>query len=271
MRLGLPGHEGGQHGGYADGLATQGGSRPVDAGGRGVPLVEEQVDRRHHRAEPSSSLGSTGLFERRASGGEGPLGSGDAGGDGRLGGEVGAGDLPRGEPGDHPQGQHRAGVSGERGVAADEHQPEHVVLKVVDGELLLVTLDHAGGHLGVGPDLALTSAELVDRASFGRGHQPGGGIVGDAGLRPLCERLGERLLGEVFRTADVAGNTQQRAEKARRLLSPHLLDGARGILHPGISIMARISTQPSQPGHVVRWASRNASALRVASATSGSS
>ena len=49
------------------------------------------------------------------------------------------------------------------------------------------------------------AAEEIDGAAFGGGGEPGAGIFGDAGLRPLFEGGEEGLLGEVFGQADVAG------------------------------------------------------------------
>jgi hypothetical protein len=49
------------------------------------------------------------------------------------------------------------------------------------------------------------AAEEIDGASLCGGGEPGAGIFGDAGLRPLFEGGDEGFLGEVFGEADVTG------------------------------------------------------------------
>jgi hypothetical protein len=69
-------------------------------------------------------------------------------------------------------------------------------------------------------------AEEIDGASFGGGGKPSGGIIGDAGLRPLFECGDECLLREVFSQADVASEAGESGDDARRLDAPDGFDGA---------------------------------------------
>ena len=57
----------------------------------------------------------------------------------------------------------------------------------------------------------LPSAQLIDGAVLGGGHQPRAGIVRDAGCRPLLERGDERILGQLLGQADVAHDARQAA------------------------------------------------------------
>ena len=65
--------------------------------------------------------------------------------------------------------------------------------------------------------------QLIDRAAFGGGGEPGARVFGDAGLRPLFERGDEGILGEVFGQADVAGEADEagdeRADSMRQTAS----------------------------------------------------
>jgi len=75
-------------------------------------------------------------------------------------------------------------------------------------------------HLTVIDNLCLApvhvrAAQAVDRAMLGRGHQPGAGVVGDAGLWPLFQRRDQRLLREVLGQADVAHETRQTGDEPR--------------------------------------------------------
>ena len=50
----------------------------------------------------------------------------------------------------------------------------------------------------------LASAQAVDCAMLGGGHEPGARVVRDARLRPALERSDQRVLGELLGQADVA-------------------------------------------------------------------
>lgn len=56
------------------------------------------------------------------------LGAGDSLPDRRLAGQQGTGDLTDREPGHQPQRERQSGLGRERGMSADEDQPELVVL-----------------------------------------------------------------------------------------------------------------------------------------------
>ena len=87
-------------------------------------------------------------------------------------------------------------------MAGEEDQPQHVVVDVVDegvevGHVHLLTFQ-GEPQLGRTPAQGVVSPELVDRASLGGLHEPGGGVVGDSGVRPLLECGDQGVLGEVL-------------------------------------------------------------------------
>ena len=97
-----------------------------------------------------------------------------------------------------------AGLGGEDGVAGDEDEAEEVV---ADGVVEVAVTSRARSARVSASSRASSSclrsrrgvaAEVIDGAVFGGGHEPGAGIVGDAGLRPLFEGGDEGVLGEVF-------------------------------------------------------------------------
>ena len=104
---------------------------PVVAGGRGVALVEHEIDHFEHRGEPFASLrpvrnleGHVGLRERA-------LGADDALRDGRLADEERAGDLVGGQTAEETQREGDARLGGQHWVTGDEHEAQQVVADVV--------------------------------------------------------------------------------------------------------------------------------------------
>ena len=105
------------------------------------------------------------------------LGARDPLADRRLGDQEPARDFGGGQPADQAQGQRRPRLRRQRRVAAQEDQPQDVVLDVVD---LGVEIGHAAPPLrrslaellGLAAQ-RLRTAELVDGPTLGRRHQPG--------------------------------------------------------------------------------------------------
>ena len=87
-------------------------------------------------------------------------------------------------------------------MAADEHQPQHIVLDMINcGEEVLfrhlVSLPASDG--GVDLIKAVAAPKLIDCPALGDRHQPGAGVIGYAGCRPLLQRGYQRVLSEVLR------------------------------------------------------------------------
>jgi hypothetical protein len=128
VHLGVTRAELGQHAAQAERLVAEFRPGPVFAGGRGVALVEDQVDDLEHRCQPSGALAGRRDLERNLLAGQGPLGPDDPLGDGRLGGQERTGDLVGGQAAEQPQRERDPGLGGQHGVARDEHQAQQVVL-----------------------------------------------------------------------------------------------------------------------------------------------
>src|SRR5215472_4074032 len=67
----------GQHAAQAEGFVAEARPGPVIAGGRGVALVEDQVDDLEHRREPGGALAGRRDLERNLVAGQGLLGADD--------------------------------------------------------------------------------------------------------------------------------------------------------------------------------------------------
>ena len=99
--------------------------------GRGVPLVEDEVDDFEHRREPRGAVFADRNLERDVRVGDRLLRPHDALGDRRLGHEIRARDLGGREAADEPQRERDPRLDREHRVARDEDEPEHVVVDVV--------------------------------------------------------------------------------------------------------------------------------------------
>ncbi len=115
-------------------------------------------------------------------------------------------------------------------MAGDEHEAEQVVADVIVdrgveirhgrippglefvAELLVFTVEH------------LAPAQLVDCPMLRGGHEPGARIVGHPRLRPPLERGDERVLRQILRQADVAGDPREPSDQPGGLDPPDRID-----------------------------------------------
>jgi len=239
VHLGFGRCELGQHAAQAQGLVAEGGAGPLLARRGRVALVEDEIDRLQDRAQPGGPLRRVRGLERHLGGGQRLLGPHDALGDGRLGDEIGPGDLGRGQPAEQAQGQRDPGRHGQDRVAGREDQPQQVVVDVAGDrpvEIGVGVLPRRQGPSDLGvPALQLAvTAELVDGAALGHGHQPGPRVARDTGLGPLLQRGDHGVLGELLGQADVAGVVRQPGDQA-------------GPLHPDHRIDRRVSLRTRHP------------------------
>jgi len=229
--FGLGGGEFGEDAAEAEGVLAEGGAHEVVAGGGGVALVEDEVDDFEDGGEAGGELGAAGNLEGDLFVGEGAFGADDALGDGGFGSEEGAGDFGGGEAAEETESEGGAGLGGEDRMAGDEDEAKEVVADgVVEvgfevGRGLFERFEVAGEHLVFALSEGV-AAEEIDGAALGGGGEPCRGVVGDAGSRPRFERGEERLLGEVFGEADVAGEAGEAGDDAGSLDAPDRLDGA---------------------------------------------
>ncbi len=232
MHLGLLRHQPGQDSPQAQRLLTQRRSHPVVAGGRGVPLVEHQVDDFEHRRQTVGQLGRLGDLEGDTRLGERALGPYDPLRDGRLPDQERPRDLLGLQPPEQPQREGDPRLGGEHRVARGEHQAQQVVLDVAVQGGVQVGL----GALSLGPQLVaqlfdlafqpLFAADEVDGAALADGHEPGARIVWDAGLGPLLQRGDQSVLRELLGEADVSHDACETGDHPGRLDPPDRVDRA---------------------------------------------
>src|SRR5258708_29983683 len=117
-------------------------------------------------------------------------------------------------------------------MTGDEHEAQEIVANIIVERG--VEIGH--GHLLLGLELAtellvlaleeLVAAPEVDRAMLRGGHEPGAGIVRDAGCGPLFEGGDESVLREFLGDADVADDAREAGDDAGGLNAPDGVDGA---------------------------------------------
>jgi hypothetical protein len=275
MDLGLAGDQLGQDPPEPERLLHELGPDQVLAGRGGIALVEDQVDHLEHRGEALAELAALRHLERHPRGRQRALGPDDALRHGRLRRQVRPRDLPGRQPAQEPQGERHPRVGGEHRVAGREDEPQEVVVERIGGS----GRDVDGlpcPELGVATQLLglalrdLRTAQPVDAAVLGRGHEPGARVVRDARLGPLLEGGDERLLSQVLGHSDVAHQAGDARDQPRRLDSPDGLDGAcdvaarhgRGYAKSSASNTGRISTSPfSLSGFGIRFTHSIASSI----------
>jgi hypothetical protein len=166
-----------------------------------VALVEDQVEDAQHGGDVA------GLVEPHA--GDGAFGPADALRHGRLGHQVGLGDLACGQPAHGPQRERDRGRRSQRRVGAQEVEPERVVHRgrgPGGGLLFDEVLTPAAG--GVRPG-------RVEELAPGHGDQPALRIPRWVG-RPDADRLDQRVLNGVLGRREVGSAADEDPEHARR-------------------------------------------------------
>ena len=180
-----------------------------------VAFVENEVDDLEHRGQPRSPFGAARHLEGQSRLCDCLLRAHDTLRDRGLARQEGACDLVRRQAADYLQGQRRAGVGRQHGVAGHEDEAQQLVAEIIvhsrfDGvgravvrlverprDLLVLALAH------------LVAPEGIDRATFGDGHQPGARIGRNAGGRPLGQRDDQRVLRQLLGTIDIPDDAGQ--------------------------------------------------------------
>ena len=235
------------------------GPHPVVSGCRRVTFIEDEIDDLQNRGQPTRKLRAAWNFERNLRFGERSLGANDSLCDGRLGTQVGAGNLVGGESAQKAQGEGHSGFRRKDRMARNEYQPQHVVTDVViHGSSEIGNLQLAFGHLAAEVFVFAVdqraAAKEVDGSMLCRTHQPGSGIVGYPGLGPLLESSDQSVLREFLGYAHVADDTSQPGNHPGRLDLPDGFDGAMclgGNHCLPITSFSRLSAQPRTAGHVL--------------------
>jgi hypothetical protein len=122
-----------------------------------------------------------------------------------------AGDLAGGQAAHDPQGERDLGCPGQRRVAAGEDQPQPLIFGGLDWPLQL-------GQLG---SVVVRAPEPVQGPAPGHGEQPCIGPVRDPFGGPVLQRGEHRVLDQVFRGREVAGDPHQRGGQLARVLPDH--------------------------------------------------
>jgi hypothetical protein len=119
-------------------------------------------------------------------------------------------------------------------VARGEHQAQQVVADiVVERGVEVGRLARAGGLQVMAQFLVLAldqlcAAQAVDGAVPGGGHQPGAGLVGDAGARPPLQGGNQGVLRQLLGETHIAHHAGEAGDQLRPLDAEHRLDGAMG-------------------------------------------
>ena len=111
-------------------------------------------------------------------------------------------------------------------MAAHEHHPQLVIVHC------RLARRRIGQPLQVGRDLVRAvperrvAAQDVERAVARNAEQPAAGIVGHAGIRPLLQRLDERILHDFFSEIEVGGteDTGQPGDHLSRAAAEQMVD-----------------------------------------------
>ena len=232
-RLRLVGHQRAQQPREPDRLGAQLAAHQRVARGRGVALVEDQVQRRQHRAEPRRQVGVARDLVGDPGAADLGLGAHDALRHRALGDQEGARHLAGGQPAEQPQRQRDARLLSQRGVAAGEDQPQALVGDRAHGLVVLVGLVRPGQRLQ--PRELLSSRrraplgpQPVDRAVARRGDDPRRRVGGDAVARPALERDRARVLDRLLGAVEVAERAGERGDRLPRLAPEQAVQDLRG-------------------------------------------
>jgi hypothetical protein len=156
-------------------------------------------------------------------------------GDRRLRDEKRSGDLVRGQTPEYVERERDPRVDGQHRVAGREDEAEQVVFDVViEGRV-----DVGRGPRFVNRQLVaeqrqlalepLLAAQVVDRAAFRDGHEPGARVAWDARPGPLLKRGDQRVLRQLLGQADVPHHPGEAGDESRRLDPPDRVDRAMRI------------------------------------------
>jgi hypothetical protein len=233
-RLGLVGHQRGEHARQPDRLGAKPGAGGCP-GGVGARVVD-QVDHREHGPQPVRQLVVARHPVRDPGELDLSLGPDQALGHGRFGDQEGAGHLVGAEPAEQPQGQRDLGFGGQRRMATGEDQPKTVVRH--RSHLPLPRSIRLLEHREILEQLAASdvAAQPVDRAPPRRRGDPAARVGWQAVPRPAAKRHRERVLHGVLGDLDLPEEPDQGGHGPAGLLAEDpadrgLPDGAGALAH----------------------------------------
>ena len=228
VHFGFVGNESCQDPAEPQRLVAQLGSDPPIAGRRRVTLVEHQVDHTEHGGKPARIVLAGRHLERHPSCAERFLRAHDALLNGRRGHEECLRDLFGGETTDDSQRQSDLSLPRQHRVGGDEDQSQHVVVDVVGvpTEVGIRPGVQVAGHLHILRVETFLPTPAIDCPSLGHGGEPGARISRDTRLRPLRQRLDQRLLRQVLGDTDITHHPCQGGDDLGCLHTPHRVNGA---------------------------------------------
>ena len=197
---------------------------------RGIPLVEQQVDHRGHDRETLRPLRRTRCLEGDAGIADARLGPRDALLHGGLAHQEGLRDLLHRQAADDAQRQRDLLRRRQLRMAADEQQPQDVVLVVLAvepvGQRRLGIVEIRQHRLVRQFRLLRLPADLIHRGIAADQDQPGGGIARRAVLRPVLQRAQAGLLEGFLGRIEIPEVAQQRAHHLRAGRAENRIDPA---------------------------------------------
>ena len=224
-----------QHAPQAQRLFAESRPHPFIARGRGIALIEDQVDHREYGLNPATQLVPTRRLKGNVCFREGLLGARDPLAQRLFRHKKRTGDLRRGEAADQAQRKRDASFHRKHGMARGEDEPQHVIVDHLIQRLLqsvskplLLPLQLAGNFFMLLYE-HVAAPERIDRAPLRRLHQPCRGIVRDAFLGPNFEGSHERILRQFLGNADIVGDAGNRGDEPCGLDLPHGLNRLRHI------------------------------------------
>ncbi|MNV25175.1 hypothetical protein D3C71_1162640 [compost metagenome] len=132
-----------------------------------------------------------------------------------------------GQAAQQTQGERYARIGRQQRMTGNEDQPQqvvtdviHMILRIRAHDVILLLVQHLGLPLCMQTPLP----QAVDGAPLCGGHQPGGGVVGEALRRPVFERGDQRVLGQLFSAVQVAQHACQARDQARRFHPPQRIE-----------------------------------------------
>jgi len=193
-----------------------------------------------HDAEACDALGCSRELEARTCSLDSLLRPADALRHGRLGHEEGMRDFRGRQAADRSQRERELRWSGDRRVAAEKEQRQHVV---VTGRLRRVGRLEGCDRL-LAASAGVAAAPLVDQPPVRHGHEPGQRALGNTLVRPLRRRRQERFLHRVFAGVELPAAPHERTEGLRREFAQQARDRRRVRRHTsgGASATCRTST-----------------------------
>src|SRR6202789_625743 len=231
MHFRLGRNERGQNASQPQRLLAESRTHPVLSGGRGIALVEYEVDDLEHRGQALRPLFGTRHLELDVRLRERSFGAHDALPDRRFRNQKSARYFRRGQAAEQAKRQSGARLGRQHRMTGHEGEAQHVVADVIIHGLVgrgarLAHERRLVRDRGVLVFYQPAPPQFIERTVLRRGHQPGPRIVRWTGARPLLQRRYQCVLRHFFGETHVAQHSREPRDDLGRLHAPDRLDGA---------------------------------------------